>query len=83
MGELVCGFGGSYLFGEFSKEVIRIVRARTGLRMVLNAKGAVFLVSETRDSAVVEIGVGDFHVSREGGWIDRIPVILRRDGDFS
>ena len=71
------------LFGKLLKKVLRIVRSRAGLGVVLNAERAAGLVLESGHSSVVQIHVGHLDVCRQGIRINRIAVVLRRDGNFS
>lgn len=69
--------------GELSEEIVGIMRARGGFRVVLNAEEREFFVAHAFVGMVVEIDVGDLHVARgERFGIDAEAVILGGDFDL-
>ena len=47
--------------------------------MVLHAERGEFLVTDALDGVVVQVDVADFHIRREGRFLDGIVVVLARD----
>lgn len=68
-------------FGELREKIFGIMGPGRGFRVILHAEDRILAVAEPGDRVVVEIGVGDFDLWREGVRIDGKAVILGGDGD--
>ena len=51
--------------------------------VILHAEHGLGHVPQALHGAVIEIEVRDLHVVRDGVWVDREPVVLRRDFDLA
>ena len=66
---------------EVGEQVVAIVGAGGGFRVVLDAEDGQRLVAEAFERAVVEVDVGGFDVGGKGGGVDGEAVVLRGDLD--
>ena len=64
---------------ELLKAHVGVVRSGRGLGVVLDAHRLLRLAQQARACAVVQVDVGDVHVSREGLRVNRVIVVLRAD----